>query len=191
MDHRDGSGPAVFPAGRVVPYIMPDEVVWPDEQDGAHDSHKSAIRFRKAQLDFRRREIYEALRSVRLMAAGKHVESGLKALDVHDFDFPRWEGHIHDKDVELVGHSFGGATIVSDYLEVGSRWLMTCCLLSSPCYQNLRRRCLRRSDPMNVSLCVRRFYWTRGWNLWQIPAPSRTQTVQGPLPPILARNRNS
>jgi platelet-activating factor acetylhydrolase len=113
MEHRDGTGPAVFPAGRTVQYIAPNEVVWPDEQAGKQGSHKSAIQFRKAQLDFRRREIYETLHAVRSIAAGKHVESGLKVLEGEGFDFARWNGSLNQENVELVGHSFGGATIVS------------------------------------------------------------------------------
>jgi platelet-activating factor acetylhydrolase len=136
LEHRDGTGPAVFPQGRTMPYIVPDEVVWPDggaEEEwtrGAYNSER-AIRFRNDQLDFRRREVYEALHAVRLMSTGKKAESGLQALDTTDFDFSRWVNCVNNDAVDLVGHSFGGATIVGTMYAVCRRDVLT--LISALC----------------------------------------------------------
>jgi dienelactone hydrolase len=153
LEHRDGTGPAVFPVGRTIPYIVPDEVVWPDEKAeeewarGAYNSEK-ALRFRKAQLDFRRREVYEALHAVRLLSAGKIAESGLEALDVDDFDFSRWFGHIDTDQVDLVGHSFGGATMVSRLRSLLSLFAYS---LRSYLYSQSRlHQCFKRIDYTSV-----------------------------------------
>jgi platelet-activating factor acetylhydrolase len=117
IEHRDGTGPAVFPGGKKMPYIVPDEVVWPEEEPeeewmrGVYNSERS-IRFRKEQLDFRRREIYETLHSIGLLSSGQIQESGLQALESESFDLSRWTDRVNCEEVDLVGHSFGGATIV-------------------------------------------------------------------------------
>jgi platelet-activating factor acetylhydrolase len=122
MEHRDGTGPAVFPGGRTMQYLVPDEAVWqgekvtPDWQRGAYNSEK-ALRLRSDQLAFRRAEVYEALRCLKDLSSQGKEASNLEAFGAKDFDYAKWLHHISSDEVDLVGHSFGGATVVSENLK--------------------------------------------------------------------------
>jgi dienelactone hydrolase len=128
MEHRDGTGPAVLPHGKVLHYIAPDDVRRPEDkaqiplERSAYNSEK-ALQFRNEQLDFRRREVYETIRSITALKSGGQLESGLQVMDGHEYDYSHWVGHIDVNHIDLVGHSFGGATVVSLNAYVHNRTL--------------------------------------------------------------------
>jgi platelet-activating factor acetylhydrolase len=122
MEHRDGTGPAVFPADRPpLYYINPDDVEWPGFPDpdpemakhtqGAYDS-ESALRLRNDQLDFRRREVYEAVRAFGALVGGAPEHGNLAVVDNHVIDWDSWKDRVEISRLDLIGHSFGGATVV-------------------------------------------------------------------------------
>lgn len=125
LEHRDGTGPAVFPRGadgtrKSMYYVNPDAVVWPDgpgPDDAGTGKGKSntdqALRLRVDQLEFRRREIYAVVEAFRGMVGGAQDRGGLDAMDGKDIDWPSWAGKVNFGTLDLVGHSFGGATLVS------------------------------------------------------------------------------
>jgi platelet-activating factor acetylhydrolase len=83
VEHRDGTGPAVFPLGRPVLYVDPNDVEWPDEGPTIpgpwNPAH--ALRLRDNQLDFRRREVYEAVRAFTAMIDGSADHGGLVVMN--------------------------------------------------------------------------------------------------------------
>jgi platelet-activating factor acetylhydrolase len=126
LEHRDGSGAATFPrsyngAPHTVRYLSPGEVIWPDGatspranewvRGGYND--EVALRLRKDQLDFRRREIYEAIHAIGLLHEGQRAKSALEVYGDKSINWDAWKGAIDTSNVDLIGHSFGGATVVS------------------------------------------------------------------------------
>jgi hypothetical protein len=126
LEHRDGSGAATFPrsyngAPHIVRYLSPGEVIWPDGatspranewvRGGYND--EVALRLRKDQLDFRRREIYEAIHAIGLLHEGQRAKSALEVFGDKSINWDAWKGAIDTSNVDLIGHSFGGATVVS------------------------------------------------------------------------------
>jgi platelet-activating factor acetylhydrolase len=121
IEHRDGTGPAVFPRGRTILYINPDEVEWPDTKPvdpelgdhakGAHNSEQ-ALRLRVDQLDLRRREVYEIVHAFSALVSGAADHGGLSSMDGKNVDWSTWSGKVEVDQLDLIGHSFGGATLV-------------------------------------------------------------------------------
>jgi platelet-activating factor acetylhydrolase len=125
LEHRDGSGAATFPRmyngmRRTLRYVSPAEVIWPDGATspdanrwtaGGYNS-EVALRLRADQLEFRRRELYEALHAVSLLNKGEVLQSALEVPSGRAVDLRSWAGAVDDSHVDLVGHSFGGATLV-------------------------------------------------------------------------------
>ena len=76
------------------------------------------LSFRGEQLDFRRREIYHALRAIQNLVRDGRNDS-LETTGGTSIDWSRWSTIGSEKPIEceenvvLAGHSFGGATIVS------------------------------------------------------------------------------
>jgi platelet-activating factor acetylhydrolase len=126
LEHRDGSGAATFPrlwngATRTQRYVSPAEVIWPDGATApgadtwAAGGYNSAValRFRADQLDFRRREMYAAFEAIARLDAFEVRKSALEVRGgSHKVDLHRWAGTLDCSSIDLVGHSFGGATLV-------------------------------------------------------------------------------
>jgi platelet-activating factor acetylhydrolase len=82
--------------------------------------------FRKDQLIFRRHEIYLAYSAFSSFVGNGHntENSGLQTIDGSQVNLESWfrrtSGDLPrvrcDADVALVGHSFGGATVVSPFV---------------------------------------------------------------------------
>ncbi|EJU06425.1 hypothetical protein DACRYDRAFT_19590 [Dacryopinax primogenitus] len=111
LEHRDGTGPMVYPKDKngavyAKPYSRVDEVECPDV-----DAKDLALHFRRTQLDFRKREVYEAYRAFRALVAGDSAHGGLQSIDGSPVDWDMFVGTVcAEEDVVLSGHSFGGAT---------------------------------------------------------------------------------
>jgi platelet-activating factor acetylhydrolase len=99
--------------------------VWPvapaNASSGSWDKNKdfsgfqdSRLAFRAEQLEMRKREIFLAYSAFRrLIQTGEQED--LETMDDLPFDWASWGGDWvrYDDGVSLVGHSFGGATMVS------------------------------------------------------------------------------
>lgn len=87
-------------------------------------SDPSTIPFRSDQLTFRRHEVYLAYSAFRSFIKHGHDEAGqespqLQSIDGNQIDWESWSKRVNcDNDVALVGHSFGGATVVSYHTRV-------------------------------------------------------------------------
>ena len=97
-----------------------------DNSGGVNGSSDPAFAFRGEQLEFRQHEIclaYSAFR--RLVLTGERGD--LRSVDESPLDWESWTGDWVrcDEGVSLVGHSFGGATLVSRLLFHLSRHLLT------------------------------------------------------------------
>lgn len=126
LEHRDGTGPAVFPRGaddtrKSLYYVNPSNVIWPDDDPNAPPesgqnkySSDRALRLRTDQLEFRRQEVFAAIAAFRGMVEGASDRGGLEVMDGKDIDWASWKNKIDFHTVDIVGHSFGGATLVSD-----------------------------------------------------------------------------
>lgn len=79
------------------------------------------LSFRGKQLEFRSMEIYHALRALRDLVRGGHenIQYSLETTGDTSIDWSKWSRVGSEKPIEcevnvvLVGHSFGGATVVS------------------------------------------------------------------------------
>jgi len=83
----------------------------------AGGSNDPIFAFRAEQLEFRKHEIYLAYSAFRkLVMTGERGD--LRSMDELLLDWESWTGDWvrYDESVSLVGHSFGGATIVSRLL---------------------------------------------------------------------------
>ncbi|KZO98201.1 hypothetical protein CALVIDRAFT_535777 [Calocera viscosa TUFC12733] len=112
LEHRDGTGPMVFPKDKngvvyAKPYSRVDEVECDDV-----DPKDVPMHFRATQLEFRKREIYEAYSAFCQLVEGDSARGGLQSIDGSPVDWDMFVGTVRcDEDVVLSGHSFGGATI--------------------------------------------------------------------------------
>jgi platelet-activating factor acetylhydrolase len=104
VEHRDGSGPAVvLPKDkRVMLYVKQDDLLWEEEE-------RSLEHFRALQLEIRVREMFEVYHSFRKIIEG--VNMGVMGLE--EGRFASWRQKVDTSKVDLIGHSFGGATAVS------------------------------------------------------------------------------
>jgi hypothetical protein len=73
--------------------------------------------FRSDQLELRRHEIYQTYTAFRQLICGIQKDavpnSKLQTIDGVHIDWASWQGAVNcDENVSLVGHSFGGATLV-------------------------------------------------------------------------------
>jgi platelet-activating factor acetylhydrolase len=97
-----------------------------DNSGGVNGSSDPVFAFREEQLEFRKHEIYLAYSAFRrLVLTGERGD--LRSVDESPLDWESWTGDWVrcDEDVSLVGHSFGGATLVSSLLFHLSRHLLT------------------------------------------------------------------
>ena len=113
MEHRDQTGPMVFvnstESKRVIqkPYLPNDAITW---RDGEKPS--DAMPFRVAQLEFRRAEVYTALKAFSNLVEGE--KGDLELMQKASFDWASWKhGVSYEDNVIAAGHSFGAATMVS------------------------------------------------------------------------------
>ncbi|KAI0265829.1 platelet-activating factor acetylhydrolase, isoform II-domain-containing protein [Gloeopeniophorella convolvens] len=119
LEHRDGTGPICRPRSQKTGkrysqlYISPDQVIWDKKQD-VHTFQDSRLTLRAEQLELRRREVHLAYTAFRkLVQTGENGD--LQTVDESPLDWASWGGNWVecDKNVSLVGHSFGGATVFS------------------------------------------------------------------------------
>ena len=85
-----------------------------NKSKGASSSSDLDFAFRAEQLEFRKHEIYFAYSAFRnLVLTGERGD--LRTIDESPLDWESWTGDWVqcDEGVSLVGHSFGGATVVS------------------------------------------------------------------------------
>jgi platelet-activating factor acetylhydrolase len=97
-----------------------------DNSGVVNGSSDPGFAFRAEQLEFRQHEIYLAYSAFRrLVLTGERGD--LRSVDESPLDWESWTGDWVrcDEDVSLVGHSFGGATLVSRLLFHLSRRLLT------------------------------------------------------------------
>lgn len=108
MEHRDGTATACFPkseTGEMVPkyYVHPRETTYGKENQWD---------MRMDQLAFRRFEVYNTYAAVKSL-----VEQGergsLSTSDDNPIDWNFLVGKVNASELQMVGHSFGGATLVS------------------------------------------------------------------------------
>lgn len=88
-----------------------------DNSKGDDSSNDRVFPFRAEQLEFRKHEIYLAYSAFRkLVLTGERGD--LRSMDELPLDWESWTGDWVrcDEGVSLVGHSFGGATVVSSLL---------------------------------------------------------------------------
>ncbi|KZT23093.1 hypothetical protein NEOLEDRAFT_1070031 [Neolentinus lepideus HHB14362 ss-1] len=112
IEHRDGTGPAVFPRGqdgqpKSLYYVNPNSVLWPND----NGEYSEALKLRGEQLEFRRREVYEVYNSFKNMVEGG--EGVLEISEATHHDWSKWAGKVNIETLDLIGHSFGGATLFS------------------------------------------------------------------------------
>ena len=87
---------------------------WDEDKDFG-DFQDARLALRAEQLELRKREIYLAYSAFRkLVQTGEH--GNLRTTDDTTFNWASWSGDWVqcDEGVSLVGHSFGGATVVSN-----------------------------------------------------------------------------
>lgn len=123
MEHRDGSGYACTPRlwgtnrkinTRPILYYSEDDIKWNNKSD---DSLPTPFPLRADQLALRHQEIYLAYQAFcRFMQNDPTLE--LETIDEVDLDKKGWlqnsgKGSVCTENVVLVGHSFGGCTVLS------------------------------------------------------------------------------
>ncbi|GAA5992039.1 hypothetical protein JCM10908_000709 [Rhodotorula pacifica] len=120
IEHRDGSGPistvrrADGKQERVVDYIRPEHLSWPDGKKPL-----TSLEFRAVQLEMRLAEVSETLRVLERLNAGEGADiarsnrrrSGEKSR-VEEWQ-PAWRDRLDlTEEITMAGHSFGGATAI-------------------------------------------------------------------------------
>ncbi|KAJ7178964.1 platelet-activating factor acetylhydrolase, isoform II-domain-containing protein [Mycena filopes] len=112
IEHRDGTAPACTIGARTLLYYRDEDVVFP-EQD---QTQPRVLPLRADQLVFRQHEIYRTYAAFRALVREGEV---LEALDGAEKGLQSWlpvrEGAalVNCDDIALVGHSFGGCTLLS------------------------------------------------------------------------------
>ncbi|PWN18191.1 hypothetical protein BCV69DRAFT_285172 [Microstroma glucosiphilum] len=124
VEHRDGTCPATSIRTRAedgkkvhehsLLYFKDEEVKTPSAPGGKWD-------FRQAQLEFRRAELHELLRLVKELNSGQGealtAASTRGGPELANADLSSWQGKLDvDDGLLLLGHSFGGATVLTDQL---------------------------------------------------------------------------
>ncbi|KAJ7240301.1 platelet-activating factor acetylhydrolase, isoform II-domain-containing protein [Mycena haematopus] len=117
VEHRDGTGPACTPRAhdgktRTVLYCREDDVVFPPDRAG---TTPRVLPLRVDQLEFRQHEIY---RIYAAFCALVRDGVALEAIDGAQVELRSWApapgpALVNWDDVTLVGHSFGGCTVLS------------------------------------------------------------------------------
>jgi len=118
MEHRDGSGHAATPSSSdPIIYIKEANLAWPP---GHPAEECTMLSFRGEQLDFRRREIYHAFRAIRNLVRDGPEDTQYPLVTTEDtpINWSTWSAGSQkpiecEENVVLVGHSFGGATVLS------------------------------------------------------------------------------
>lgn len=128
VEHRDGTCPATSIRTRAedgkkvtehnLLYFKEEEVKTSSAPGGKWD-------FRQAQLEFRRAELHELLRVVKELNAGQGgaltTASTRGGPEVANANLAAWQGKLDvDDGLLLLGHSFGGATVLTDQLSQDS-----------------------------------------------------------------------
>ncbi|KAK7061916.1 SCF E3 ubiquitin ligase complex F-box protein GrrA [Favolaschia claudopus] len=122
IEHRDGTGPACTSRipddsgvlrERTVLYCREDDVVFPPETE--EETTPRVLPLRVDQLVFRQQEVY---RIYEAFCALVRDGVALKELDGGSVDLKSWINKsgkplVNCEDVALVGHSFGGCTVLS------------------------------------------------------------------------------
>jgi len=109
MEHRDGTGIVCFPkspeTGIPTPkyYIRPLDTTYGEARQ---------FEFRMDQLALRRFEIYQAHKALKYLVTNGN-RGGLETIDGSTIDWTFLNSKVNFDSVQLVGHSFGGATIYS------------------------------------------------------------------------------
>ncbi|KAJ7044522.1 platelet-activating factor acetylhydrolase, isoform II-domain-containing protein [Mycena alexandri] len=113
IEHRDGTAPACTVGSRTVLYYRDEDVVFPVEDQ----SEPRVLPLRADQLVFRQHEVY---RTYAAFCALVRESVLLEALDGAEEGLRSWlpaatDGRalVNCDDVALVGHSFGGCTVLS------------------------------------------------------------------------------
>ncbi|KAJ7682620.1 hypothetical protein DFH06DRAFT_1161674 [Mycena polygramma] len=108
-----GTGPACFPRGRTMLYTREDEVVFPPETE--ESDAPRVLPLRVDQLVFRQHEVYRTYKAFcALVRDGVALEAvGREAVDLQSWSSEAGLALVKCDDVSLVGHSFGGCTMLS------------------------------------------------------------------------------
>jgi platelet-activating factor acetylhydrolase len=130
IEHRDGTGPVVVDSrGEPKLYIQEDQWMYAiyvisvtnanatNSWDPTKPQPSDPLPMRADQLRFRRKEIYQIYTAFKDLVNGVRGEPDdvfkLNVLDGANVDLKCWEGVVNcEENVGLVGHSFGGATLV-------------------------------------------------------------------------------
>ncbi|KAJ6490411.1 platelet-activating factor acetylhydrolase, isoform II-domain-containing protein [Mycena vitilis] len=113
IEHRDGTGPACFPHGRTMMYTREDEVVFPPETE--EGDAPRVLPLRADQLVFRQHEVYRTYAAFcALVRDGVALDTvGGERVDLKSWSPEAGLALVKCDDVSLVGHSFGGCTMLS------------------------------------------------------------------------------
>lgn len=143
--------------------MFPLTDAFPLSWDDVKETSDHRFAFRTEQLELRKREIYLSYYAFRkLVQTGERGD--LQTTDELSFDWASWTGDWVrcDEGVSLVGHSFGGATVVSSGASDASPAIAESLSWndqSLPCYRQM-------GTTIFASLYRMGWYWTPGLSLF-------------------------
>lgn len=109
MEHRDGSGTFCYPKSPETGER--DPLLYIKAADTSYGDYRK-FEFRREQLEQRRFEIYAAIDALKKLSV-EGDRGGLSPVDDSNLDWSDFRGKIGFDAIQLTGHSFGAATVLS------------------------------------------------------------------------------